>query len=264
MISTLLPILIILILLFIAVVVACCLYKRSRAAKAEGGLDDSGNAFVSKGAPVIFPDEVEADEKDALASTPMLVKEERAPLPLPHIHDTPLSQGLSPFYHPSFLPFPSSFSRLTLMVRLIQSASTRTLGGQVALFGLQPTLLLSCFLWGESSFCVPSTYRFAWAILVSIHGSKKEAGCRRGERGDVGTSPSERRLRPLHGARESPLPPAAPAHPARAAQPPAPQGPPAPPPGAPALYPPLIPPLHPDPLAQRWTCGRESLAIPPS
>lgn len=89
-IATVLPILIICVLVLIAVLVACCLYRRSR--KGKESREERSEAFVSKGAPVIFPDEVEPDEKDVLATTPMLVKEERAPLPMPDLSLPPPAQ----------------------------------------------------------------------------------------------------------------------------------------------------------------------------
>lgn len=45
--------------------------------------------FVSKGLPVVFPEEIPQEDETANASTPMLVKEERPPLVFSQ-HENPL------------------------------------------------------------------------------------------------------------------------------------------------------------------------------
>uniref|UniRef100_A0A0K0G2T9 Dystroglycan (inferred by orthology to a human protein) n=1 Tax=Strongyloides venezuelensis TaxID=75913 RepID=A0A0K0G2T9_STRVS len=45
--------------------------------------------FISKGLPVVFPEEVSNDDTDVSVNTPMLIKEERAPLNVT-LHDNPL------------------------------------------------------------------------------------------------------------------------------------------------------------------------------
>ncbi|CAJ0574545.1 unnamed protein product, partial [Mesorhabditis spiculigera] len=70
-----------LLLLLVAIALCCCLSKKPKKEKPS--------EFVSKGLPVVFPEEV-ADESDtAAANTPMLVKEERPPLKISH-HENPL------------------------------------------------------------------------------------------------------------------------------------------------------------------------------
>lgn len=75
--STILPAIIIALLLIVATLVACILYRRNRQNKK--GRAESKSEFVSKGAPVIFPDEVDLD-KESTAATPMLLKDEKPPL----------------------------------------------------------------------------------------------------------------------------------------------------------------------------------------
>ncbi|CAJ0937498.1 unnamed protein product, partial [Mesorhabditis belari] len=82
-----------LLLLLIALALCCCLAKRPKKEKPS--------EFVSKGLPVVFPEEVADESETAIASTPMLVKEERPPLKV--------SQHENPLYKPP-PPLTSSFS----------------------------------------------------------------------------------------------------------------------------------------------------------
>lgn len=75
--ATILPAIIIVVLLLVAIVVACVLYKRNKSTKNSS--DESKSEFVSKGVPVIFTDEVDA-EKESMAAAPMLLKDEKPPL----------------------------------------------------------------------------------------------------------------------------------------------------------------------------------------
>uniref|UniRef100_A0A5S6QX18 Dystroglycan 1 n=1 Tax=Trichuris muris TaxID=70415 RepID=A0A5S6QX18_TRIMR len=75
--STLLPAIIILLLLIIAGVISCVYYRRSR--RAGKHPEDAERKYLSKGTPIIFPDEVDADN-ECNATSPMLLKEEKPPL----------------------------------------------------------------------------------------------------------------------------------------------------------------------------------------
>lgn len=94
--STIIPVVIIVILLLAAILIACVLWRKNRKRKAAKG--EAKNEFVSKGAPVIFPDEVDPlTGKEPSATSPMLVKEERPPLPVappaPKKEETPQQQN---------------------------------------------------------------------------------------------------------------------------------------------------------------------------
>uniref|UniRef100_A0A914W0Z4 Dystroglycan 1 n=1 Tax=Plectus sambesii TaxID=2011161 RepID=A0A914W0Z4_9BILA len=77
--STVLPVAIIIVLLVVAIVVACCLYRRNRSYKLAASKEAKSD-YVSKGMPVVFPEEVGGRDDMATVTTPMLVKEERPPL----------------------------------------------------------------------------------------------------------------------------------------------------------------------------------------
>jgi neurexin len=77
--STVLPVIIIAVLLVVALVVACCLYRRNRSYKLAASKEAKSD-YVSKGLPVVFPEEVGGRDDLATVTTPMLVKEERPPL----------------------------------------------------------------------------------------------------------------------------------------------------------------------------------------
>lgn len=47
------------------------------------------SVYVSKGLPVVFPEEIPQEDETAVVSTPMLVKEERPPLIISQ-HENPL------------------------------------------------------------------------------------------------------------------------------------------------------------------------------
>ncbi|KFD51681.1 hypothetical protein M513_07377 [Trichuris suis] len=75
--STLLPAVIILLLLIIAGIISCVYYRRNR--RAGKHHEDTERKYLSKGTPIIFPDEVDA-ENECNATSPMLLKEEKPPL----------------------------------------------------------------------------------------------------------------------------------------------------------------------------------------
>uniref|UniRef100_T1IV57 Dystroglycan 1 n=1 Tax=Strigamia maritima TaxID=126957 RepID=T1IV57_STRMM len=77
-ISTIVPALVIAAMLIVAAIVACILYRKKR--KGKMTMEDS-STFVKRGAPVIFTHELE--EKPDSAKHPMIMKEEKPPLPPP-------------------------------------------------------------------------------------------------------------------------------------------------------------------------------------
>lgn len=81
--SAILPIAIIVVLLILAILIACCLYKRQHSYKLAEN-KEAKSSYVSKGLPVMFPEEVPNSSNElATVTTPMLVKEERPPLASP-------------------------------------------------------------------------------------------------------------------------------------------------------------------------------------
>ncbi|KAK0398980.1 hypothetical protein QR680_002844 [Steinernema hermaphroditum] len=84
--NMLLPIVLFLLLVVVVLigVVICYFTFRRKAEKKKQSAD-----YVSKGMPVVFPEEVPHEEENATVASPMLVKEERPPLVVSH-HDNPL------------------------------------------------------------------------------------------------------------------------------------------------------------------------------
>lgn len=78
LITTVVPAVVIVIILLIALLIACCLYRKRR--KGKMSLEDK-NTFVNKGAPIIFPDEY--DEKPNDVNKPLIMDEEKPPMPPP-------------------------------------------------------------------------------------------------------------------------------------------------------------------------------------
>uniref|UniRef100_A0A0N5A760 Peptidase S72 domain-containing protein n=1 Tax=Parastrongyloides trichosuri TaxID=131310 RepID=A0A0N5A760_PARTI len=74
----------ILLLLFTACLTIIYVVTRVRSKKEKKSTD-----FISKGLPVVFPEEVSNEDTDASVNSPMLIKEERAPLNVT-LHDNPL------------------------------------------------------------------------------------------------------------------------------------------------------------------------------
>lgn len=74
-ITTIIPAVVIVIMLIIAAMVACFLYRKKRKGKMR--MNDNG-AFVTKGIPIIFADEL--DDKSDPAKPPIILKEEKPPL----------------------------------------------------------------------------------------------------------------------------------------------------------------------------------------
>nr|KAG5705579.1 hypothetical protein BaRGS_034777 [Batillaria attramentaria] len=79
-ITTVVPAVVIVAILLIALLIACILYRKKR--KGKMNLEDQ-NTFVNKGAPVIFPDEL--DDKPGDSSKPLLI-EGSPPAPPPEYH----------------------------------------------------------------------------------------------------------------------------------------------------------------------------------
>ncbi|KAH9510153.1 hypothetical protein Btru_043612 [Bulinus truncatus] len=81
-ITTVVPAVVIIVILLIALLVACCLYRKKRKGKMNV---EEQNTFINKGAPVIFPDELE--DKPSDVNKPLLV--EGSPAPPPEYHRGP-------------------------------------------------------------------------------------------------------------------------------------------------------------------------------
>uniref|UniRef100_A0AC35U4P1 Peptidase S72 domain-containing protein n=1 Tax=Rhabditophanes sp. KR3021 TaxID=114890 RepID=A0AC35U4P1_9BILA len=91
------------VLVMILLVAYCCCKTKSEEKK-------NPNDFVSKGLPVVFPEEVPHDEADATVTTPMLIKEERPPLNVT-LHDNPLYKAPSVQRDSSIITGASSISK---------------------------------------------------------------------------------------------------------------------------------------------------------
>nr|CAD7455771.1 unnamed protein product [Timema tahoe] len=76
------PAVIIAVMLALAGAVACVLYRRRRTGKMAVGDEDERQSFRNKGIPVIFQDELE-DRPDPGDKSPVIMKEEKPPLPPP-------------------------------------------------------------------------------------------------------------------------------------------------------------------------------------
>lgn len=77
-ITTIIPAVVIAVMLLLAAVVACFLYRKKR--KGKMTMQDS-STFINKGIPIIFADEL--DDKPDPAKPPVIMKDERPPLPPP-------------------------------------------------------------------------------------------------------------------------------------------------------------------------------------
>lgn len=77
-ITTIIPAVVIAVMLLLAALVACLLYRKKR--KGKLSMQDS-STFINKGIPIIFADELE--DKPDPAKPPVIMKEERPPLPPP-------------------------------------------------------------------------------------------------------------------------------------------------------------------------------------
>ncbi|CAG5117347.1 unnamed protein product [Candidula unifasciata] len=78
-ITTVIPAIVIVVILLIALLIACILYRKKRKGKMNV---EEQNTFINKGAPVIFPDELE--DKPSDVNKPLLV--EGSPAPPPEYH----------------------------------------------------------------------------------------------------------------------------------------------------------------------------------
>ena len=81
LITTIVPAAIIVAMLLLAGIVACILYRRKRKGKLS---DEDKHTFVNKGIPIIFADELE--DKPDPPTKPLIMAEEKPPLPPPEYH----------------------------------------------------------------------------------------------------------------------------------------------------------------------------------
>ena len=78
-ITTVVPAIVVVIVLIIALIIACCLYRKKRKGKMK--LKEKNSFGTGKGVPVIFADEL--DEKPNDSTRPLIMDEERPPMPPP-------------------------------------------------------------------------------------------------------------------------------------------------------------------------------------
>lgn len=89
------PAVIIAAMLILAGIVACFLYRRRRTGKMNVGDEDERQSFRNKGIPVIFQDELE-ERPDPGNKSPVIMKEEKPPLPPPEYQRGESEQPTSP------------------------------------------------------------------------------------------------------------------------------------------------------------------------
>lgn len=89
------PAVIIATMLILAGIVACFLYRRRRTGKMDIGDEDERQSFRNKGIPVIFQDELE-ERPDPGNKSPVIMKEEKPPLPPPEYQRGEPEQPASP------------------------------------------------------------------------------------------------------------------------------------------------------------------------
>jgi len=89
------PAVIIAAMLILAGIVACFLYRRRRTGKMNVGDEDERQSFRNKGIPVIFQDELE-ERPDPGNKSPVIMKEEKPPLPPPEYQRGEPDQPASP------------------------------------------------------------------------------------------------------------------------------------------------------------------------
>jgi len=77
--TTVVPAVIIAAMLLLAALIACVLYRKRRKGKLS---DEDQHTFINKGIPIIFADELEDDKPD-LSSKPLIMADEKPPLPPP-------------------------------------------------------------------------------------------------------------------------------------------------------------------------------------
>ncbi|XP_054279195.1 uncharacterized protein LOC128997581 [Macrosteles quadrilineatus] len=106
LITVVVPAVVIAAMLLCAGLVACVLYRRHRTGKMSVGSEDERQSFRSKGIPVIFQDELEERPEPANKS-PVIMKEEKPPLPPPEYHQRTALLSDTEAYQPP-PPFPLS------------------------------------------------------------------------------------------------------------------------------------------------------------
>jgi len=106
LITVVVPAVVIAAMLLCAGLVACVLYRRHRTGKMSVGTEDERQSFRSKGIPVIFQDELEERPEPANKS-PVIMKEEKPPLPPPEYHQRTALLSDTEAYQPP-PPFPLS------------------------------------------------------------------------------------------------------------------------------------------------------------
>ncbi|XP_013409821.1 dystroglycan isoform X2 [Lingula anatina] len=81
LITTVIPAVVIAAMLLLAGIIACILYRKKRKGKMS---DEDQNTFINKGIPIIFADELE--DKPDPPTKPLIMEDEKPPLPPPEYH----------------------------------------------------------------------------------------------------------------------------------------------------------------------------------
>ena len=79
LITVIVPAVVLACLLLVACCIACCLYRRKRKGELS---DEDQHTFINRGIPIIFADELE--DKPEAPTKPLILRDEKPPLPPPH------------------------------------------------------------------------------------------------------------------------------------------------------------------------------------
>lgn len=105
LITYIVPAVVIAAMLLLAGLVACALYRRNRRGKLAIGEAGPGTAgFRSRGIPVIFQDELDEKTVEPVAKSPVIMKNEKPPLPPPEYPQQIPSSGATPHATPPMHP----------------------------------------------------------------------------------------------------------------------------------------------------------------
>lgn len=102
LITYIVPAVVIAAMILLAGLVACALYRRRRRGKLAVGESGPGAAgFRTRGIPVIFQDELDEKAIEPVAKSPVIMKNEKPPLPPPEYpQNMPPSSGVTPHHTP--------------------------------------------------------------------------------------------------------------------------------------------------------------------
>jgi dystroglycan 1 len=105
LITYIVPAVVIAAMLLLAGLVACALYRRNRRGKLAVGESGPGTpGFRTRGIPVIFQDELDEKAVEPVAKSPVIMKNEKPPLPPPEYPQQIPSSGATPHATPPMHP----------------------------------------------------------------------------------------------------------------------------------------------------------------